>query len=355
MHKPRLNNVHISGHTLLPTPAEVRALLPASAASLATVAGGRRAIEAIVRGGDERLLLVVGPCSIHDPKSALEYARRLRVLAERVSDRFLVVMRVYFEKPRTTVGWKGLINDPSMDDSFRIEEGLTLARRLLLSVTALGLPTATEALDPITPQYLSELVCWHAIGARTIESQTHRELASGLSSPVGFKNGTDGNVQVAIDAMKAALRPHSFLGVDPGGRISVYRTRGNRCGHVVLRGGKKPNYDAASVAECAKALKAAGLPHRVMVDCSHGNSSKDYRRQPEVFNACLEQWGKRGSAVMGMMVESNLFEGNQPISKGPAPLKRLAYGVSVTDACLGWEATEKLVLAAYGRRATSRA
>ena len=351
MPKPRLNNVHIAGHTRLPTPAEVRALLPASSASLGTVLGGRKAIEAVLEGRDRRLLLVVGPCSIHDPEAALEYARRLRSLADKVSERFLVAMRVYFEKPRTTVGWKGLINDPAMDDSFRIEEGLLLARRLLLSVTALGLPTATEALDPITPQYLSELVSWHAIGARTIESQTHRELASGLSSPVGFKNGTDGNVQVAIDAMKAALRPHSFLGVDPAGRISVYRTRGNRYGHVVLRGGRKPNYDAASVAECAKALKAAGLPHRVLVDCSHGNSGKDYRRQPEVFNACVAQASRRGSAVMGMMVESNLFEGSQPIPKGAAPLKKLAYGVSVTDACLGWEATEKLVLDAYGRSA----
>jgi len=318
--------------------------LPASDASLETVAAGRREILDILDGKDDRLLMVVGPCSIHDPKAALEYAERLKVLADKVSDRFLLCMRVYFEKPRTTVGWKGLINDPDMNDSFHIEAGLKLARRLLLKITELGLPTATEALDPITPQYLADLVCWYAIGARTIESQTHREMASGLSTPIGFKNGTDGNIQVALDAMKSALMPHHFLGVDPDGRISVYRTKGNRYGHVVLRGGKAPNYDESSIALVRKALHAAKLPERIMVDCSHGNSSKDHRKQPAVFADCLAQRARGEKSLIGVMIESNLFEGNQPI---PRDLKRLEHGVSVTDKCLGWEATEAMILAAY--------
>jgi len=253
-------------------------------------------------------------------------------------------MRVYFEKPRTTVGWKGLINDPDMNDSFHIEAGLKLARRLLLKITELGLPTASEALDPITPQYLADLVCWHAIGARTIESQTHREMASGLSTPIGFKNGTDGNIQVALDAMRSALMPHHFLGVDPDGRISVYRTKGNRYGHVVLRGGKSPNYDESSIALVRKALHAAKLPERIMVDCSHGNSSKDHRRQPAVFADCLAQRARGEKSLIGVMIESNLHEGNQPI---PRDLKRLEHGVSVTDKCLSWETTEEMILAAY--------
>ena len=342
--KKALINANIGSHYLLPTPGEVMAQLPATAAALETVAEGRREIRAILDGTDKRLLLIVGPCSIHDPKAAVEYGEKLKELAAKVEDRFLVAMRVYFEKPRTTVGWKGLINDPDMDDSFHIEAGLKLARRLLLKLASSGIRTASEALDPITPQYLSELVCWHAIGARTIESQTHREMASGLSTPVGFKNGTDGNVQVAIDAMRSALTPHNFLGIDPDGRISVFRTKGNRYGHVVLRGGKAPNYDAASVAACRKALKAAGLPERIMIDCSHGNSSKDHLRQPAVFADCVEQWEKGESGIIGLMIESNLKEGSQPI---PRDLKRLLHGVSVTDKCLGWEATEKMILSAY--------
>ncbi len=344
MDKKRLINANIAGHTLLPPPREVTEQLPASARSLATVEEGRRAIRAVLDGTDERLLVVVGPCSIHDPKAALEYAERLKVLADAVSDRFLLCMRVYFEKPRTTVGWKGLINDPDMNDSFHIEAGLKLARRLLLKITDLGLPAATEALDPIMPQYLSDLVCWYAIGARTIESQTHREMASGLSTPIGFKNGTDGNIQVALDAMRSALMPHHFLGVDPDGRISVYRTKGNRYGHVVLRGGKAPNYEESSIALVRKALRAAGLPERIMVDCSHGNSSKDHRRQPAVFADCLEQRARGEKSLVGVMIESNLKEGNQPI---PRDLKRLEHGVSVTDKCLGWDATEKMILGAY--------
>ncbi|MBI2385135.1 MAG: 3-deoxy-7-phosphoheptulonate synthase [Elusimicrobia bacterium] len=347
MDKKRLVDANVAGHTLLPPPREVTGQLPASEASLETVAAGRRAILDILDGKDDRLLMVVGPCSIHDPKAALEYAGRLKVLADKVSDRFLLCMRVYFEKPRTTIGWKGLINDPDMNDSFHIEAGLKLARRLLLKITELGLPTATEALDPITPQYLADLVCWYAIGARTIESQTHREMASGLSTPIGFKNGTDGNIQVALDAMKSALMPHHFLGVDPDGRISVYRTKGNRYGHVVLRGGKSPNYDESSIALVRKALHAAKLPERIMVDCSHGNSSKDHRRQPAVFADCLAQRARGENSLIGVMIESNLNEGNQPI---PRDLKRLEHGVSVTDKCLGWEATEKMILAAYESR-----
>ena len=339
--KPRLVDTNIAGHTPLPTPHEVRARLHASEASLDTVDAGRRALRDILDGKDARLFVVVGPCSIHDPRAALEYAERLRELAERVKDRLLLVMRVYFEKPRTTVGWKGLINDPRMNDSFHLEEGIMTARKLLLDITAMGLPTATEALDPIAPQYLSELVSWHAIGARTIESQTHRELASGLSTPVGFKNGTDGNVQVAVDAMRSALAPHHFLGVDPSGRISVYKTKGNRYSHVVLRGGKTPNYDPANVARAAEFLAKAGLRRKVMVDCSHGNSGKDHRRQPAVFSDCLAQSRTKGSPLVGMMLESNLNEGRQDIPKGGKG--RLRYGVSVTDACLGWKETEALL------------
>ncbi|MBI5211218.1 MAG: 3-deoxy-7-phosphoheptulonate synthase [Elusimicrobia bacterium] len=344
----RLIDTHIAGHLPLPTPRQIQELLPAPPACLETVAGGRRAIRDILDGKDERLFLVVGPCSIHDPRAALEYAGRLRELADKVRGRFLLVMRVYFEKPRTSVGWKGLTNDPRLDGSFRIEEGLKAARRLLLAVTRLGLPTATEALDPVAPQYLSELVCWHAIGARTIESQTHRELASGLSTPVGFKNGTDGDVQAAVDAMRSARERHSFLGVDFEGRIAVYHARGNPDTHVVLRGGRRPNYDRASIRRCADLLGAAGLRRAVMVDCSHANSGKDPLRQPSVFHSCLRHASERGSPLVGMMVESNLHGGRQDL---PAGRGKLRYGVSVTDACLGWEDTERMIL---GRAAAAR-
>jgi 3-deoxy-7-phosphoheptulonate synthase len=343
MDQKKLVNTNIAGHYLLPPPGEVQKELPSSEQGLEVVARGRQAIRDILDGKDHRILLVVGPCSIHDPKAAMEYAHKLRALAETVKDRFLIVMRVYFEKPRTTVGWKGLINDPYMNDSFHIEDGLKTARALLLQITELGLPTATEALDPIMPQYLSDLVCWHAVGARTIESQTHREMASGLSTPVGFKNGTDGNVQVAIDAMKSALTAHHFLGVDPEGRISVFKTKGNAYSHVVLRGGKEPNFDAASVAACEAALDKAGLRRKIMVDCSHGNSSKDHLRQPAVFSACMDRIRAGDKSLFGFMIESNLHEGSQPIPKDLAQLK---YGVSVTDKCLSWEATERMILEA---------
>jgi 3-deoxy-7-phosphoheptulonate synthase len=346
--KPTLVDANISGHFPLPAPREVQKLLPASKRALEAVARGRRELRSILAGEDERRFLVVGPCSIHDPRAAFEYAERLRGLADEVKDRFVLVMRVYFEKPRTTVGWKGLINDPRMDGSFHIEEGLKAARRLLLRVAGLGLPAATEALDPVSPQYLSDLISWHAIGARTTESQTHRELASGLSTPVGFKNGTDGDIQVALDAIRSAAAPHRFLGVDPGGRVATYRTRGNPDCHVVLRGGREPNYDRASVLYCAEKLKIAGLPPRLMVDCSHGNSGKDHRRQPAVFDACLEQVRAGASPIVGLMLESNLSEGRQDLPKDFKSPSQLRYGVSITDACLGWKDTAALI-----RRAAS--
>ncbi|MFI5360820.1 MAG: 3-deoxy-7-phosphoheptulonate synthase [Elusimicrobiota bacterium] len=347
---PRLVDTNIAGHYSLPTPRQVRKLLPASKACLDSVALGRRAIRAVLNGDDDRLFAVVGPCSIHDPRAAFEYAERLRELAEKVSNRFVLVMRVYFEKPRTTVGWKGLINDPRMDGSFHIEEGLKAARSLLLRVAKLGLPAATEALDPVSPQYLSELVSWHAIGARTTESQTHRELASGLSTPVGFKNGTDGDVQPAVDAIRSAAAPHRFIGVNPDGRVAVYRTKGNPDCHVVLRGGREANYDRASVLYASEKLKMAGLNRRLMVDCSHGNSAKDHRRQPAVFAACLEQVRSGASPICGLMIESNLHEGRQDIPEDLKDHGRLRYGVSVTDACLGWDDTKRLILDAARAR-----
>ena len=346
----RIVDTNIAGHYSLPAPKQVQKLQPAAKASLDAVARGRREIREILRGNDDRLFLVVGPCSIHDPLAAYEYAERLRELAEKVKDRFVLVMRVYFEKPRTTVGWKGLINDPRMNGSFHIEEGLKAARSLLLRVTKLGLPAATEALDPVSPQYLSELVSWHAIGARTTESQTHRELASGLSTPVGFKNGTDGDVQVALDAIRSAAAPHHFIGVNPEGQVSIYRTKGNPDCHVVLRGGREPNYDRASVIYAGEKLKLAGLNRRLMVDCSHGNSEKDHRRQPRVFEACLEQVREGASPIVGLMVESNLHEGRQDIPKDLKDHSHLKYGVSVTDACLGWDETKRLILEAARAR-----
>ncbi|MFO1464495.1 MAG: 3-deoxy-7-phosphoheptulonate synthase [bacterium] len=347
MTEQNLVNVNVAGYNLLPTPKQIQSQFPASERCHETVARGRETLRNILDGKDSRLFVVVGPCSIHDTKAALEYAERLRALAEQVQDKFLLVMRVYFEKPRTTVGWKGLINDPFMDDSFHLEEGLKIARKLLVQLNEMGLPTATEALDPIVPQYISELISWSAIGARTTESQTHREMASGLSMPVGFKNGTDGNIQVAINAMKSALAPHSFLGIDPEGRISVFQTKGNPYSHVVLRGGEsQPNYDPASVAQCQKELEKAGLRQSIMIDCSHGNSNKDHNKQPGVFAAVIDQVLAGNKSIVGMMVESHLFPGNQAIPKN---LSELKYGVSVTDKCIDWPTTEKMILEAYAR------
>jgi len=333
----QIYNVNVVAKTILPTPAEIKKELSMSAAAEGTVLRSREILRNIIDGRDRRLLAVVGPCSIHDVDAALEYAGRLRELAEEVSDSLFLLMRVYFEKPRTTVGWKGLINDPDMDDSFQIEKGIRVARKLLLELAEMGLATATEALDPIMPQYMGELISWTAIGARTTESQTHREMASGLSTPVGFKNGTDGSLQVAINALQSARQPHHFLGINQEGKTAVFQTRGNAYGHIVLRGGGgRPNYDSASVASTEQALREAGLPSRIVIDCSHANTNKNYAAQPLVARDCAEQAVNGNQSIIGLMLESNLGEGNQKI---PADLGQLRYGVSVTDGCIDWDTT----------------
>jgi len=339
----------ISQHTLL-SPSQLHEDIPASAQAMQTVSTVRAALGEILSGRDQRLLVVVGPCSIHDTVAALDYARRLKALADELQDQLFVVMRVYFEKPRTTVGWKGLINDPRMDDSFQIEEGLRLARRLLIDLNELGLPCGTEALDPITPQYLGDLIAWSAIGARTTESQTHRELASGLSSPVGFKNGTDGNLEVALNAMLSAAQPHSFLGIDGAGQVAVTHTRGNAHGHLILRGGAVPNYDSVAVAQAEAALKTAKLPVNIVVDCSHANSRKNHALQTLVLKDVVHQIADGNQAIKGVMLESNLFEGNQKLA---AP-QDLRYGVSITDACLGWDTTAECLREAAERLQSAR-
>jgi 3-deoxy-7-phosphoheptulonate synthase len=307
-----------------------------------TVLGSRETVRNILERRDPRLFVIVGPCSIHDVTAAREYAGRLRELSARVESTLFLVMRVYFEKPRTTIGWKGLINDPDMDDSFHIEKGIFLARELLLHVAELGLPAGTEALDPIMPQYLSELITWTAIGARTTESQTHREMASGLSTPVGFKNGTDGSLSTSINALQSVRRPHHFLGITQQGQSAVFRTRGNLHAHVVLRGGGgRVNYDAVSIAVAERELTAAGLPATVVVDCSHGNSNKDPNLQPMVAENCVAQITDGNRSIVGLMLESHLRGGNQPI---PKDLGKLEYGLSVTDPCIDWETTEALLL-----------
>lgn len=336
-----LNNINVISKDLLPTPAEVKADLPLSQKGADTVLTGRSTIRNILNRTDHRLFIVVGPCSIHDLDAAREYADKLKNLADKVSDSIYIVMRVYFEKPRTSVGWKGLINDPYMDDSFHIEKGLHMARQILMELAEKGIPTATEALDPITPQYLSDLITWSAIGARTTESQTHREMASGLSTPVGFKNGTDGSLSVAINALHSVSQPHHFLGIDQNGQCAVFHTRGNDCGHVVLRGGgEKPNYDADSIRVCEQSLKEARLAPNLVVDCSHGNSMKDYKRQGEVVENCVDQIVNGNKSIIGFMLESNLFEGKQTVTED---LSLLKYGVSVTDGCIGWDETEELI------------
>jgi 3-deoxy-7-phosphoheptulonate synthase len=339
-HHERLENLNIESHRVLVTPEELKARLPATETARESVHAAREAVRAILDRRDHRLLVVLGPCSIHDVAAARAYAERLESLTADVEDSLLLVMRAYFEKPRTTVGWKGLINDPYMEDTFRIDEGLTLARRLLLDIAEMGLPLATEALDPITPQYLQDLIAWSAVGARTTESQTHREMASGLSCAVGFKNGTDGSLDVAINALQSVASPHRFLGINPAGQVAVLHTRGNRYGHVVLRGGSSgPNYDAASVAACERALaKLPGHPN-IMVDCSHANSAKDHRRQTDVARHVRDQIQGGNDSIIGLMIESHLHEGNQPLGD-PAALR---YGVSITDACIGWDTTETLL------------
>ncbi|MEO0510784.1 MAG: 3-deoxy-7-phosphoheptulonate synthase [Verrucomicrobiota bacterium] len=340
----KVTDINISSKTLLPSPLELCSEIEKTESAEKFVAESREAIHRIIFGDDRRLLVVLGPCSIHDLKAGREYAEKLAALSKQVDDRMLLVMRVYFEKPRTTVGWKGLIMDPKLDGTSDIPEGLRIARRFLREVIELGVPTATELLDPITPQYIADLVCWSAIGARTTESQTHRQMASGLSMPLGFKNGTDGGLDVAINAIKAASQPQTFLGVDNEGRANALTTNGNPSCHIVLRGGSKgPNYGAKNVAEAHEKLTSAGLIPAIMTDCSHANSSKDPSKQPEVFAEIVHQ-SLSNKSVIGAMVESNLNHGNQSF---PQPVGSLQYGVSITDGCIDWAKTEEMIHKAH--------
>jgi 3-deoxy-7-phosphoheptulonate synthase len=342
-----IDDLNVASNETLITPAQLKREIPLSAAAHKTVAAGREVVRNILDGRDHRLFVVIGPCSIHDIEAAHEYARRLQALAAEVSDTLYLVMRVYFEKPRTTVGWKGLINDPYLDDSFKIQDGLHIGRQLLLDLAEMGLPTATEALDPISPQYLQDLISWSAIGARTTESQTHREMASGLSSAVGFKNGTDGGLTVAINALQSVSSAHRFLGINQEGGVSIVTTKGNAYGHVVLRGGNgKPNYDSVSVAVCEQALEKAGIKPNIMVDCSHANSNKDPALQPLVMENVANQILEGNQSIIGLMVESHLNWGSQSI---PKDLGDLQYGVSVTDACIDWASTEKTLRSMHAK------
>src|SRR5512144_183848 len=340
----RTEDLNVAALDVMPSPDEVKAKVPLTEAAANTVVKGRRSLEAILDGKDDRLFVVVGPCSIHDTVAGLDYAKRLARLSQELSDVFYMVMRVYFEKPRTSVGWKGFINDPFMDDSFRIDVGMEKARRFLLDVNELGVPAGTEALDPIAPQYYGDLVAWTAIGARTSESQTHREMSSGLSTPVGFKNGTDGDVEAAVNAILSSSHPHAFLGVNGEGRSAVVRTRGNRYGHVVLRGGGgRPNFDTVSISLAEQALAKAGQQKNIVVDCSHANSWKKPEMQPLVMRDVVHQIREGNRSVVGLMVESFIEAGNQPI---PEDLSKLRYGCSVTDACVGWDTTVEMLRAA---------
>lgn len=333
-----VHNVNVASQDILVTPEQLKQALPMSEAIHDKLAASRQVIRDILDRKDHRLFVVVGPCSIHDPEAALDYARRLKALADEIADTVYIVMRVYFEKPRTTVGWKGLVNDPHLDDSFKIEEGLHIGRQLLLDILEIGLPTSTEALDPISPQYLQDLISWTAIGARTTESQTHREMASGLSSAVGFKNGTDGSLTVATNALRSVAQPHRFLGINSQGQVSVFTTRGNAYGHIVLRGGSAgPNYDSVHIKLCEDALEKAGVAGNIMVDCSHANSNKQPELQPLVVDNVGNQILEGNRSIVGLMIESNLKAGNQSI---PDDLADLEYGVSITDGCIDWEATE---------------
>jgi 3-deoxy-7-phosphoheptulonate synthase len=341
------SNLRIKSLEPLIPPSRLMNLLPLTDAATETIVAGRRDVERVLAGEDERLMAIVGPCSIHDPDAARDYAARLKALADRVKDRLLVVMRVYFEKPRTTVGWKGLINDPHLDDSFDVATGLRLARGLLIEIAGLGLPTATEFLEPITPQYIADTIVLGAIGARTTESPTHRQMASGLSMPVGFKNSTDGTLQAALDAMQSARTPHSFLGIDNDGGTCVVSTAGNPWGVLMLRGGRSgSNYSADVVEDARQRLEAAGLPARVIVDCSHANSGKDHRRQSVVWRDVIEQRVAGDRVIAGLMLESNVMPGSQPVQHDRS---KLQYGVSITDGCIGWEETESLLFEAHAR------
>ena len=335
-------DLNVASNEALITPEKLKEEMPLTGAALESVNNARSTIFSILDRRDPRMFVVVGPCSIHDTKAALDYAERLKILADKVADTLFIVMRVYFEKPRTSTGWKGLINDPYLDDSFKIEEGLRIGRRLLLDIVELGLPTSTEALDPISPQYIQDLISWTAIGARTTESQTHREMSSGLSSAVGFKNGTDGSMTVAVNAMQSVSSPHRFLGINPKGQVSVVTTKGNPYAHVVLRGGSDgPNYDSAHVSKCEKALAEGEVGSNIMIDCSHANSSKNPDIQPQVLSDITHQIVEGNKSIIGVMLESFLNSGNQPI---PENLKTLKYGISVTDACMDWATTEKSIL-----------
>mgnify|MGYP003521527801 FL=1 len=341
--------------TPLPPPEHLIRFFPIAGTAVETLIGNTRAaIRNIMQRKDDRLLVVMGPCSIHDPAAAIDYARRLKVQRDKYADRLEIVMRVYFEKPRTTVGWKGLINDPYLDESYRIDEGLRIARQLLVEINRAGMPAGSEFLDVISPQYIGDLIAWGAIGARTTESQVHRELASGLSAPIGFKNGTDGNIKIATDAIQAAARPHHFLSVHKNGQVAIVETRGNKDCHVILRGGKTPNYDAASVAAACKEIEAAKLDCTLMVDCSHANSSKQHQKQVDVARDVAAQMKAGGRCIFGVMVESHLVAGAQKFSAGKDDPAQLAYGQSITDACIGWddslEVLEVLANAVAARR-----
>ncbi|MBA3996426.1 MAG: 3-deoxy-7-phosphoheptulonate synthase [Candidatus Accumulibacter sp.] len=341
MTTPDIDNVNVAAFDPMPSPEEIIARLPLTPAAAKAVRQGRATLRDILDRKDPRFFVVVGPCSIHDPVAGLDYARRLKALSDEVGDALCLVMRVYFEKPRTTTGWKGYINDPDMDDSFRIDQGMEKARKFLLDVAELGLPAGTEALDPISPQYIGDLITWTAIGARTTESQTHREISSGLSTPVGFKNGTNGDIGIAINAIVSASRPHSFLGINSEGHSAIVRTRGNRHGHVVLRGGDgRPNYDTVSVQMAEQSLVKAKLPANIVIDCSHANSFKKPELQPLVMADVVNQVRLGNKSLVGVMIESNIVAGNQPI---PEDLGQLKYGCSVTDACVDWETTEKMI------------
>ncbi|MFD0896120.1 3-deoxy-7-phosphoheptulonate synthase [Luteolibacter ambystomatis] len=351
MTRHRTDDLRISGTNPLISPAVLNYYLPLSEEASEVVSAAREQSDAILKGEDDRLLVVVGPCSIHDPEAAIEYGKKLKAEAERLKGDLLVIMRVYFEKPRTTVGWKGLINDPHLDDSFDINHGLRVARGLLLDLANMGVPAGTEFLDTISPQYIADLIAWGAIGARTTESQVHRELASGLSMPVGFKNGTGGSIQLALDAIQSSSRPHHFLSVTKQGVSAIISTTGNTSCHIILRGGKSgPNYSAEAVTEVVTMLNEQKLPPYVMVDCSHGNSMKDFRNQPMVADALCKQIAEGSKAVTSVMVESNLVEGNQKVN---ADRSKLTYGQSVTDACIGWDDTVK-VLDAFAEAVRAR-
>jgi 3-deoxy-7-phosphoheptulonate synthase len=336
----KLEDLNIAAFRVLVSPEALHERIPANEQAAVTVESGRDTIKAILDRRDPRLLVVAGPCSIHDVDAAREYASRLKKLHDELGDTLYIVMRVYFEKPRTTVGWKGFINDPRLDDSFAIEEGLAKSRELLVWLAELGLPTGTEALDPISPQYLADLFSWAAIGARTTESQTHREMSSGLSTPIGFKNGTDGNLEVAINALQSAAAPHSFLGISPSGQVAVVETKGNRYGHVILRGGREPNYDSVNIALTEQALDKAGMSKSIIVDCSHANSHKNHELQPLVAENIANQIVEGNRSIVGLMLESHLEAGNQKMTDDPTELR---YGVSITDACIDWDTTERLL------------